>query len=170
MNTAPAGRLERKLYHSWTSGFVAGKYAKLPSFLAGRSRKHWMATESRECSYTHRRTQRHTCTIPWEKEGMERNEASCCTQAHHLLFRSWPREEVTEWSGPWVFEEGEGKNYCQVCVVEFLAEIWLIYHWKQKPSSGTIAAVSSFPALQENGNVCSSKRDICMKAPGEKGS
>lgn len=170
MNTAPAGRLGRKQYHSWTSGLIADEYAKLPSFLAGRSWKHWMATGSCECPYPHRHTHRLTHIVPGEKEGMEWNEASCCTQAHHLLFRSWPQKEVTEWSRPWVFEEGEGKNHCQVSVVEFLANIWLIYHWKQKPPSGTTAAVSNFPALEDNGNICSSKRDICTKALGEKDS
>lgn len=39
---------------------------------------------------------------------------------------------------------------------------------KTKPPSGTITAVSSFPVLQDNGNVCADERDICMKTPGPK--
>ena len=41
MNTAPTGRVGRKLYRSRTSGLVAAEDAKLPGFLAARSRKHW---------------------------------------------------------------------------------------------------------------------------------
>lgn len=80
-------------------------------------------------------------TVPGEEVGMEWNGAP------HLLLRSWPWE-VTKWSRPWTLEEGEGKNHCQVSVVvECLAKIWWITHWKLQPPSGTRAAVSSFPAL-----------------------
>lgn len=93
-----------------------------------------------------------TCTQPRvhspQREGrMEWHEASCCAQAYHLLLRTCPGGEVTEGNRPWVLEEGGGNNHCQVSVVEFLAQIWLIYHWQQKPPSGTIAAVSSLPDL-----------------------
>lgn len=168
MNPAPAGRLGRKLYHSWTSGLMAGECAKLPSFLAGRSRKHWMATESRECSYTHRRTCRQARTRGPERRRGRRGVGPAAARSTPSAAGDRPPEEVTEGSRPWVCEEREGNNHCQVSVVEFLAEIWLIYHWQQKPPSGTVAAVSSLPAIQDNGNICSSKRDIGRKAPGEK--
>lgn len=68
MNTAPAGSAERKLYHSRTSGLVAAEDAKLPSFLAARSRKRWMATRSPERSYTPTGTQA-SAQGPWRGGG-----------------------------------------------------------------------------------------------------
>lgn len=37
MKTAPAGRLGKKVYHSWTSGLVAGERAKLLAFWRGEA-------------------------------------------------------------------------------------------------------------------------------------
>lgn len=147
MNTAPAGRLGRKPYHSWTSGLFAGEFAKLPSFLAGRSRKHWIATESRECSYTRRGAHWRPLALPWEKEGTEGNEASSCTQAHHLLFRSWPpRRWVNEADHECWKREKERIPVKFLTLLQFLAKIWLLRYWKQEPPSGTAAAVSGLPA------------------------
>lgn len=120
-------------------------------------------------THTHTQACKHCPLREAGKQGDGVEWSQLLHTAHHLLPRSWPQEGVTGGSGPWAFEEGEGKNHCQVFVVaEALAEIWLIHHWEQKPTPGTMAAVSSFSASEEKHSVCSSREDLCMRAPGEK--
>lgn len=78
MNTAPAGRLERKLYHSWTSGSVAAEFAKRLRFLAGEAvSTEWQLEVVKVHTDTGAHTGLRTQSLEGSKTGRAWNEASC---------------------------------------------------------------------------------------------
>lgn len=178
MNSAPAVRLERKLSQLdiWVGCWRTSQASQLFGWEKQRALngkwKSWMFTHTHRDTHTRVHTHRLASTVPWEERGMDWNEASCCKQCTICCSGAdplFPPKGVTRGSGPWAFEEGEGKNHCQeFAVTEALAEIWLIHHGEQKPPSGTMAAFSSVSTSQEKGSICSRREDCAWEHLGRK--
>lgn len=118
------GDWERKCITAGHLGSLLESAPRFSAFWRGEAESiEWQVKVVNVPTHTQTRTQG---TFSRGKEGMEWNEASCCTQAHHLLVRGWPRRR-------WLNEADHEclKRPRERITVKFLLLLssWLKYDW-----------------------------------------